>query len=182
MVISGAEIRDSIWRTGLPQNEDVFLRHRSPAYIDGNLFYEYTCEVLIPYIVHLREKPIFANETAILLMDSAPARRSERVLRLLGENMILAVVFPAHTTNIFQVFDLVFFDPMKKLKETVPGEFGEDSMYEQILKLLQAYEQTATSMTIRGSFPKAGIYPIVEFEALKVNFDQEKLRNSAGFK
>jgi hypothetical protein len=41
MVMSGAEIRDSIWRTGLRQNEDVLLRHRSPADIDENLFYEY---------------------------------------------------------------------------------------------------------------------------------------------
>jgi hypothetical protein len=89
MVITGAEIRDSIYRTELGQNEDVLLRHRSPAYIDENLFYEYICEVLIPYIGHLREKPILANETAILLMDSAPAHRSERVLRLLGENKSL---------------------------------------------------------------------------------------------
>jgi ABC-type thiamine transport system substrate-binding protein len=80
------------------------------------------------------------------------------------------------------VFDLVFFDPMKKLKGTVPGEFGEDSMDEQILKLLKAYEQTATSMTIRDSFQKTGIYPIVESGALKVNFDEEKLRNNARLK
>jgi hypothetical protein len=57
--------------------------------------------ILIPYIGRLREKPIFTNETAILLMDSAPAHRSELVLRLLGENEILTVVFPAHTTTIF---------------------------------------------------------------------------------
>jgi hypothetical protein len=180
--MSGAEIRDFIWRRGLRENEDVLLRHRFPAYIDENLFYEYICEVLILYIVHLPEKRIVANETAILLMDSAPAHRSERVLRLLGENKILAVVFPAHTTNIFQALNLVFFGAMKKLKATVPGEFGEDSMDEQILKLLQTYEQTATSITIRGSFLKAGIYPIVEYGALKVNFDAEKLRNNAGFK
>jgi hypothetical protein len=52
---------------------------------------------------------------------------------------------------------------MMKLKAIVPGEFGEDLMDEPILKLLQAYEQTATSMTIQGSFQNAGIDPIVEF-------------------
>jgi hypothetical protein len=85
-------------------------------------------------------------------MDPALAQRSERVLRLLGENTILAVVFPAHTTNHFQALDLVFITAMKKLKATVPGEFGEDSMDENILKPPQAHEQAATSMTIRGSF------------------------------
>jgi hypothetical protein len=37
-------------------------------------------------------------------------------------------------------------------------------------------------MTIRDSFERADIYPIVEFEAFKVNFDEEKLRNNAEFK
>jgi hypothetical protein len=115
-------------------------------------------------------------------MHSAPAHPSERVLRLLGENKIFAVVFPDHTTNIFQALDLVFFGAMNKLKATVPGEFGEDSMDEQILKLLQAYEQIATSVTIRGLFRKAGIYSIVESWALKVNFNEEKLHNNARLK
>jgi hypothetical protein len=85
-------------------------------------------------------------------MDSAPAHSPGRVLRLLGENYILAVEFPAHTTNILQDLDLVFFGAMKKLKATAAGEFGQDSMDDQILKLAQSYEQTAASMTIRTSF------------------------------
>jgi hypothetical protein len=40
--------------------------------------------------------------------------------------MIFAVVFPAHTTNICQALNLVFFGAVNKLKATVPGEFGED--------------------------------------------------------
>jgi hypothetical protein len=38
---------------------------------------------------------------------------------------------------------------MTKLKAILArGEFGEDSVDEQILELLQSYEQTAMSMTI----------------------------------
>jgi hypothetical protein len=87
--------------------------------------------VLIPYIAKIRENRDFTSETAILLMDSAPPDRSECVLRILGENKILAAVFSAHTTNIFQALDLVFFGAMKKLKATAPGEFGDDSMDER---------------------------------------------------
>jgi hypothetical protein len=182
MVMSGATIRDSIWRTGLRRDEDLLLRHRSPAYIDENLFHEYISEVLIPYVANLREKPEFANEIAILLMDSAPAHRSERVLRLLGENRILAVVFPAHTTNILQALDLVFFGAMKKLKATASGEFGDNSSDDQILKLVHAYEQTATSMTIRSSFKKAGLYPDIGTRPFTVRFDEDKLRSNPGFR
>jgi hypothetical protein len=49
------------------------------------------------------------------------------------------VVFPAHTTNIFQPLDLVFFSALKKLKQTATGEFEDDSIGEQITKLVHAY-------------------------------------------
>jgi hypothetical protein len=46
-------------------------------------------------------------------MDSASPHVSERVLQSLGRNKIMAIVFPAHTTNIFQALDLVFFGVLK---------------------------------------------------------------------
>jgi hypothetical protein len=35
-------------------------------------------------------------------------------MRLLGEDRVIALVFPAHTTNLFQVLDIGFFGAMKK--------------------------------------------------------------------
>jgi hypothetical protein len=58
-------------------------------------------------------------------MDSASLHVSERVLQLLGCNKIMAIVFPTHTTNIFQALDLVFFGVLKKIKQTATGEFDE---------------------------------------------------------
>jgi hypothetical protein len=71
MVINGADIRDSIWRTGLRQNEDGLLRRRSPAHIDEDLFHECLSEVLIPYVANLSENPFVGTETAVLLMRNA---------------------------------------------------------------------------------------------------------------
>jgi hypothetical protein len=56
---------------------------------------------------------------------------------------------------LFQALDLVFFGALKKLKATAVGEFEGESVNAQITKLIQAYEQTATSGTIRGAFRKA---------------------------
>jgi hypothetical protein len=92
-------------------------------------------------------------------MDSALPHVSERVLRLLGQNKIMAIVFPVHATNIFQTMDLVFFSASKKLKQIATGEFHDGSVNEQITKLLHTYEQTAASMNIRSSFRRAGIDP-----------------------
>jgi hypothetical protein len=53
------------------------------------------------------------------MTDSALPHLSERLLRLLGQNKIMTTVFPAHTANIFQALDLVFFSALKKLKQIV---------------------------------------------------------------
>jgi hypothetical protein len=115
-------------------------------------------------------------------MDSALPHVPERVLRRLAENRIMAVVFPAHTTNLFQTLDLVFFGALKKLTETATGEFDDDSMNNQITKLIHAYEQTATSMTIRGSFRRAGMYPYMGSRSFKLRIDEEVLKSNPGFK
>jgi hypothetical protein len=145
-------ISASLWAQDLRQDEGAVIRVRLPPYIDENLFSEYISQVLVPYISNLRENPEFANERAVLLMDSASTHVSERVLQLLGRNKIMAIVFPTHTTNNFQALNLVFFDVLKKIKKTATGEFDERSVREQITNFLQAYEQTAISMTIRASF------------------------------
>jgi hypothetical protein len=182
IVITGAAIRDSTWRTELRQDQDALFRHRSPSYIDENSFYEHISQVLLLYVAKLRENLDFAYKTDILLMDSAPAHKSEQVLSTLGENKMLTVMFPFHTMNILQALGLVFVDAMKKLKATPPAEFGENSMDEQILKPLHASERTATSMTIWSSFRKADFYLNVGFRPFRMHFDEDKLRNNAEFK
>jgi nitrous oxidase accessory protein NosD len=57
--------------------------------------------VSFQYIQRLRENPGSANELGVLLMDSVRTRVSERNSRLLGENGIIVLVFPVHTTNLF---------------------------------------------------------------------------------
>jgi hypothetical protein len=133
-------------------------------------------------VANFRVQPQFKNETAIPMMDSALPHVSERVLRLLGQNKIMAIVFPARTTNIFQTLDLVFFSASKKLKQTATGEFHDGSVNEQMTKLLHAYEQTATSMNIRSFFRRAGIDPQTGPRPDKIRFDKEQLRNTPDFK
>jgi hypothetical protein len=114
MIISAFPIPASLWAQGLQQDEDAMMRVRQPAYIDENLFSESISQVFVPYVSNLREKPEFANKTAVSPMDSASPHVSEKVLQLLDRNKIMAIVFPAHTTNIFRALDLVFSGVLKK--------------------------------------------------------------------
>jgi hypothetical protein len=174
-------ISDALFEKGLRQDEDVMIRRRDPAYIDEELFYEYISSVFCPYLQDVRNKLGAEEEMAVLLMDSCKPHCSQRVLRLLGENRVLAIVFPSHTTNLFQMLDLSFFGVLKHLKATAEGDFDDESVNEQITKLLQAYEQTATSMNVRGSFARAGLHPVVTSKPFKIRFIEEEVRKNPGF-
>jgi hypothetical protein len=182
MLITSSPIRESLWSRGLRQNEDVMVRHRTPAYIDEELFFGYISDVFIPYVLAVRNRPELESEPAVLLMDSALPHVSARILQKLGENNIIAITFPAHTTNLFQALDLVFFGVLKRLKATAQGEFDDDSVNAQLTKLIQAYEQTATSSTIRGSFRKAGLCLDVTAQPFRIRVEEQTVRENPGFK
>jgi hypothetical protein len=82
---------------------------------------------------------------------------------------------------LFQALDLVFFGVLKKLKASATGEFDDDSVSAQITKLIQAYEQTATSSTIRGSFRKAEFEHDTATRPFKLRVVEERLRGNRGF-
>jgi hypothetical protein len=105
MIISVSPIPASLWAQDLRQDEDAMLRARQLACTDENLFFEYISQVVVPYVSNLRERPEFANETAVLLMDSASPHVSEPTLQLFGLNKIMAIIFPSHMTNTIQVLD-----------------------------------------------------------------------------
>jgi hypothetical protein len=121
------------------------------------------------------------DQAAVLLMDFALPYTSERILRGFGENNIIALIFPAHTRNLFRALYLVFFGTLKHLKATAAGEFGDDSTNDHIVKLIQAYEQAARSSTIRGSFRRAEMIPDTTTRPYKIMVDEAIMRESPGF-
>jgi hypothetical protein len=135
----------------LPEDEDGLLFHKSLAHLDENSFHESRSQLLIRDVHNFRENTDCPGETVVLLMNYVPAHMSERVLRLLGENQILAAFFMAEI-SILQASALVLLDAMKKVKTTLPHEFWEDSMSELTQQLAQVCKQTVASKTMLDSF------------------------------
>jgi hypothetical protein len=81
-------------------------------------------------------------------MDSVGTHVSERNLRSLVGNMMIAPILPAHTMNRFQAFNIVFFGVMKNNKDHLANEPDAGSIPGQIWKLVRACEQIMTSFTI----------------------------------
>jgi hypothetical protein len=112
--------------------------------------HEYLTNGFVPYVQQLGENPLFADELGVLLMDCVEAHVSERNLRLLGGNRIIPFVFPAHTTNLFQALDLIFFGAMKNDKGLLANEREIPSVWGHIWKLIRAYGEPVTTFTIRS--------------------------------
>jgi hypothetical protein len=83
---------------------------------------------------------------------------------------------------MFQALDLALFGALQKSKATAVGEFGYEPVNEQITKLAQAHEQSASSMTIRASFRRAGLTANTRSRLFRLVFDEERLREKPGFK
>ena len=181
MLITKHRINDSFWDNGLRQDEDVMIRFRDPPYIDTNLFYEYINNVLIMYVKCVREKYGIEEHEAVLLMDSFSAHCNEMILKCLGENRIIALCFPSHTTNIFQALDLVLFGVFKKIKNSIDDGENSKIVEKAIIKILKAYELAATSFDIRGSFKRAGIISEMRSNLRYVKFVAENLVSNPGF-
>ena len=162
-------------------DEDIMIRQRDKPYMDESLFYKYITTVLIPYIDSVRQIHQIPKEQSVLLMDSASCHCSERILRFLGEHNVLVLVYPSHTSNIFQALDLSFFGILKRNKGKEDEFLTEDELTKQILDIIQAYEKTATSLNIKGSFSKAGIVYLVDEKPYRISIDEETLRNNKGF-
>jgi hypothetical protein len=70
------------------------------------------------------------------------------------------------------------------LKANAVGDFSDDSVNDQITQVVQASEQTAVSMTIRGSFRQAGLTPDASSRRFKfkLKFHEDRLRENKGFR
>jgi hypothetical protein len=114
LLITSRPIRDYLWSRRFRQDEDDLVRQRSQAYVEGKLFFEHISNVFISDVDPMRSCPELETETAILPLDSALLRTSPRILQRLGEKNIIATAFPAHTRNLLQTLDLLFFGALKK--------------------------------------------------------------------
>jgi hypothetical protein len=157
------------------------IRRRNSADLDETLFYEYISGVLISYVSSLPSRPELADQSAILLMDSGLPHMSQCILRIFDENNIIALTFLTHTTNLFQTLDFVLFDSLEHLKATTVGEFGDDSVNNHLINLIQAHEQISASRTIMRSFRRAGMTQDATTRPYRIMVDEVTMRESPGF-
>jgi hypothetical protein len=129
--------------TGVAVSDEMKIlwsANRAKLMSTRNCFFEQISNVVILYVDAVRGCSGLETGTAILLMNSAFPHTYHCILQNLNENNIIVISCPAHTTNLFQALDLVFFGALRKLKVIVVDEFDDDSVNAQITELVQADE------------------------------------------
>jgi hypothetical protein len=112
-VISAHPIRNSLYANGLCPGENSMIRHRTPRYLNELMFSESISNIFISYVEYIKVSPEFANQDSVFLLDSVGSDNSDRALRVLGYNRILAALVASHMTNIFQILNITLFDAIR---------------------------------------------------------------------
>jgi hypothetical protein len=133
-------------------------------------------EIFIPTVAANRELPGYANKSATVFCDHCASHCSEEILRELARNGILVLVYPPHTSHLFQVLDVLLFGRLKVFRKYLPKGDNEDREIDHILRTFRAYEAVTTSMMIRASWEKAGFSYYQRDETFYLAVDEGRIR------
>jgi hypothetical protein len=107
----------TLFETGIRTAIDMMMEIREPAYATAEIFRRYVETVLFPAIVANRKLPGCRNKPAILFCDNCASHCSEGRFIEFARHGVLVLSYPPHTSNLFQVLDLLLFGRLKSAKK-----------------------------------------------------------------
>ena len=170
-----------IFHTGIRNGIDLKISISNPPYVKKEIFYDYITNVFIPYVNNQRSIEGFSDEFAVLFMDNHSSHCDPEILKILADNRVIVITFPPHTSNLFQMLDLVIFGALKNVKKGLTSKKTLNDVAALAEKVFRAYEQVTTSTNVRSSFERAGISTDLNEDIRRIIFDEEKVRYSFEF-
>jgi hypothetical protein len=108
-----------IFETGIRRDIDIMMEIRGAAYPTAEIFPRYI-ETVLYAIVANRKLPGCRNKPAILFCDNCACHCSEDILIEFARHGVPLLSYPPHTSNLFQVLDLLLFGRLKSAKKYLP--------------------------------------------------------------
>jgi hypothetical protein len=100
---------------------------------------------------------------AVLLMDNCSSHISDEIVAVLTEARVRIITFATHTTQIFQVLDLVLFGALKRHANSLKAFEEKQPTVAFLLKVYRDFKQTMIEVNIWKAFKAIGItYDIEE--------------------
>jgi hypothetical protein len=165
---------------GVRMGVDFLLRQRSKPDVSRKLFLQYFKMILLPYLHERRDMEQFEGREAVLLMDNCSSHISDEVVAILTEARVRIITFAPHTTQIFQVLDLVLIGALKKRGNGLRAFEKERPTVAILLRVHRDFKQTIIEVNIWKAFEVLGLTYDIEQIPCGLVFDEEKLRQSPG--
>jgi hypothetical protein len=145
------------------------------------IFLDDSRTVFLQYIDAFRGLAVFAQEAAFLLMDDCSAHVSNDVIHILTEARVRVIAILPHTTQVFQILGLTLFGVLKRCPRYELPFDDHNATVKFIMKIYLDFRQTMIQLNIGSAFRALGLEFDTRREPYGLLFDEEKLRESAGF-
>lgn len=160
----------------LVQDGFIFVGGQKSGWIDKNTFFAWIKEFV--KINNINKKNKNYTGKTVLFVDGHNSRDNLEMIKFLieKENDVEIIVFPSHTTQIFQPLDVGPFGPFKKYLPVIYKKYFKELMKEEKViemksntekfrfilarSLVEALKQAGSIGNIVNSFRATGIYPI----------------------
>jgi hypothetical protein len=115
-------------------------------------------------------------------MDNCPSHLTDEIISLLTDARVRVITFAPHTSQIFQVLDVTLFRVLKRrLGYELPFEDEKESV-KFIVTVYHNFKQTMVEPNRWGAFWAIGFEFDTEAGLYQLLFNEEKLRQSEGFR
>jgi hypothetical protein len=129
-----------------------------------------------------RELPGCAKKPAILFCENCSAHMPAPVLQNLACHAVPLITYPPHTSDIFQVLDVLLFGLLKRSKRFQMRDDGLDAHVDHISRLVRAYETVTACTTIKAAWGKAEFEYENRSMTTYVSVNEQQIRESPDFR
>jgi hypothetical protein len=167
-------IRKRLMHHGVCLSVDFILRQRSEPYISRKLFVKYFNTIFVSCLNELLESEEFEACEAMLLMDNYSSHVSDDAVAILINIQMQIITFTPHTTQIFQMFDIVLFCVLKKHATNLKSLHEEQPATALLLKVYHDFKQIMIEVDISRAFLAIGFTHDIEQSPYGLLFDEEQ--------
>jgi hypothetical protein len=114
---------------------DLRIEIRPSPYVTAELFKEHIRTVFVLKIEHHREHPGCEKKPAILLCEKYLCDCSDDIFKELAGHRILAITYPPHTSQIFQVLDSLLVGRFKAAKKYLSRDVDVPAHLDHVRRL-----------------------------------------------
>ena len=156
LAISSNEKLREIFDLDIRENVDLFLEISTSSYINKDIFRSHMINNFLPQVEEDRAFTKIKDCPSILFFENCSSHIDDELLQILAEHLILVISYPSHTSNIFQVLDLLLFGVLKAYKKQIRKSAILSPVIDHLFRIFKAYEMSTCSTTVRSAFQKAG--------------------------